>query len=559
HLSIPFSIHPLSVHSKMVIYSSPFGSIPVSSTPVHIDLLQKIDENIQKNPNKEALIDGTDPSKFLTYSELKRQTFAVAQFLQNRGFDHQTACTVIPNCKEFLPFFLGVSVQGGAISGASALFTDFELERQFKDSRCTTIFTDEGNLEKVKKAVKGIDHVKTIIVLCSSSSSPSGTVSWNEVISTPIDTKRKTVKINVKEDVVALPYSSGTTGSPKGVMLTHENFGTMIHMIYKWRRAMESQSGVITDWNVENMLLFLPFYHIYGFAMMCYGVMEKATTVILASFDPLVFLKCIQDYKISQMNLVPPILVFLAKHPICDKFDLSSLRRIASGAAPAGKDICDALLKRYPNIEYVEQGYGMTELTTGSHLPDMGSRAKFGSCGKLAPGLQMKIVDVTSGSILPNGKAGEICIKGPTVMKGYLGREEATKECIRDGWMHTGDIGYCDVDGDLFIIDRLKELIKVKGLQVPPAELEDILLSHPSIQDAAVIGIPDAKAGELPKAYIVKSNPSLTAEQVYNFVEEKVSSYKNLNGGIEFIDAIPKSAAGKILRRVLRDKHQSKI
>ncbi|GMS84526.1 hypothetical protein PENTCL1PPCAC_6701 [Pristionchus entomophagus] len=543
----------------MVIYSSTFGSIDTSTTPVHLDLLNKIDEVVQKNPHKKAFIDGADPSKFLTYSDLSNQSLAVAQFLHNRAFNHQTACTVIPNCKEFFPFFLGVAIQGGAISGASALFTDFELERQFKDSGCSTVLTDEGNLEKVRKAVKGAANVKTIIVLSSSPSSPSGTISWKEVISTPIDPKRQSVNINVKEDVVLLPYSSGTTGSPKGVMLTHENFGTMIKIFLKARRVCDEQTGSKIEWERENMLLFLPFYHIYGFAMICYCMMEKSTAVILSSFEPMVFLGCIQDYKISQLMLVPPILVFLAKHPICNQFNLSSIKRISSGAAPAGKDICDEVIKRYPNIQFVEQGYGMTELSTASHMPDLGSRAKFGSCGKLAPGLQMKIVDISTGAILPTGKSGEICVKGPTVMKGYLGREEATRECIVDGWMHTGDIGYCDADGDLFIIDRLKELIKVKGLQVPPAELEDILLSHPSIQDAAVIGIPDSKAGELPKAYIVKSDPKLTAEQVYNFIKEKVSSYKNLNGGVEFIDVIPKSAAGKILRRVLRDKHKSKL
>ncbi|KAF8362317.1 acs-14 [Pristionchus pacificus] len=545
----------------MVIHSSPFGSIDTSTTPVHVDLLAKIDQVIKKNPNKKAFVSGADPSNFLTYSDLKFQSYAVAQFLHNRGFNHQTACIVIPNGKEFFAFFLGVSLQGGAISGASALFTDFELERQFKDSRCSTVLTDEGNLEKVRKAVKGAPNVKTIIVIPSSSSlsSPSGTISWNEVISTPIDSKREPVKINVKDDVVLLPYSSGTTGSPKGVMLTHQNFGTMMKIFLKARHAVDHQTGTKMDWEKENMLLFLPFYHIYGFSVICYSILEMSTAVILSSFEPMVYLKCIQDYKISQLMLVPPILVFLAKHPICTKFDLSSIKRIASGAAPAGKDICDEVIKRYPNIEYIEQGYGMTELSTASHMPDLGSRAKFGSCGKLCPGLEMKIVHISNGEILPTGKAGEICVKGPTVMKGYLGRDEATRECIQDGWMHTGDIGYCDADGDLFIIDRLKELIKVKGLQVPPAELEDILLSHPSIQDAAVIGIPDSKAGELPKAYVVKSDPKLTAEQVYNFIKEKVSPYKYLNGGVEFIDVIPKSAAGKILRRMLRDKHQSKL
>ncbi|GMR44957.1 hypothetical protein PMAYCL1PPCAC_15152 [Pristionchus mayeri] len=543
----------------MTIYSSPYGGIETSTAPVHVGLLKKIDEVIKKSPNKKAFVDGADPSMFLTYSELKEQSLAVAQFLHNRGFHHQTACIVLPNCKEFFSFFLGVSIQGGAISGASALFTDFELERQFKDSRCTIVFTDEGHLEKVRKAVKGASNVKTLLVLSSSSFVPSGTVSWKEVVSTPIDRKRQPVRVNVKEDVVLLPYSSGTTGSPKGVMLTHENFGTMISIFIKSRRTVEQQGGTKKDWDQESMLLFLPFYHIYGFAVICYCMMEKSTAVVLSSFEPTVYLKCIQDYKISQLMLVPPILVFLAKHPICSKFDLSSIKSIASGAAPAGKDICDEVMKRYPHIEFIEQGYGMTELSTASHISDVASRKKFGTCGKLCPGLQMKIVDISSGAILPTGKAGEICVKGPTVMKGYLGREEATRECIKDGWMHTGDIGYCDAEGDLFIIDRLKELIKVKGLQVPPAELEDILLSHPSIQDAAVIGIPDSKAGELPKAYIVKSDPKLTAEIVYNYVKEKVSSYKNLNGGVEFIEVIPKSAAGKILRRVLRDKHQSKL
>ncbi|KJH40150.1 hypothetical protein DICVIV_13920 [Dictyocaulus viviparus] len=201
----------------------------------------------------------------------------------------------------------------------------------------------------------------------------------------------------------------------------------------------------------------------------------------------------------------------------------------------------------------------MTECTMGSHLPDLKNTVPFGSVGKVASNLRMKIVDPSSGKEVPTGMTGEICIKGPTVMLGYLGKPDATKATIINGWLHTGDIGYIDEYRNLFIVDRLKELIKVKGLQVAPAELEDLLISHPLILDAAVIGIPDKNSGELPKAFVVRSSEALTEEDVKNWVKEKVSSYKQLRGGVEFINEIPKSPAGKILRRVLRDRIASKL
>ena len=226
-------------------------------------------------------------------------------------------------------------------------------------------------------------------------------------------------------------------------------------------------------------------------------------------------------FQIRLIFLVPPILVVLAKHPAVAKYNLSSLEFLISGAAPAGKDICDEVARKYPNIKHIVQGYGMTEISMASHLPDL-KNPKVGCAGKVQALTEMKIIDVETKKELGYGEKGEILVRGPTVMLGYLNRPQATAETIDDdGWLHTGDIGYVEEDGSLFIVDRLKELIKVKGLQVPPAELEDLLLSHPEIRDAAVIGVPDSAAGEVPKAFVVRANDRLTEKQVQDFVKGK--------------------------------------
>ncbi|KAF8362666.1 hypothetical protein PRIPAC_89589 [Pristionchus pacificus] len=539
-----------------MVYESPFGKhFPPCSVPVHEIVLAKIDEMIKTEPDRPVFISASDPKYVLTYNQLREQVFSVAQFLHQRGFVKQIACAVTSNCLQYLPFFLGVSLQGGALSGASAIFTEYELRRQFEDSGCTVVFTDANNLEKTKTAANGLAAIKTIIVIGDAA---PGLFSWNEVVATKADPARALPTIDVDNDIVILPYSSGTTGTPKGVMLTHRNFGTMLNITTAVRAASQRSQGLDPSAPGDIQLHILPFYHVYGFMVMVFGVIVKATAVVLSKFEPDLFCRSIQDYKIPQITIVPPILVFLAKDPRCDKYDLTSVKVIGCGAAAVGKSLIDDVRKRYPSLETIKQGYGMTEVSTASHIADAGSLNKFGCSGKLAPGMQMKIID-SSGKELPQGEAGEICVRGPTVMAGYLGKEKETRETLRDGWLHTGDIGYTDAEGDLFIVDRLKELIKVNGLQVPPAELESILLTHPSIADVAVVGIPDEKAGELPKAYVVRRAKSLTEDQVADFVKDKVSSYKHLKGGVEFIDAIPKSEAGKILRRQLRDRQKSKM
>ncbi|CAJ0585663.1 unnamed protein product, partial [Mesorhabditis spiculigera] len=544
-----------------MIYSSQYPSVPLADEAVHHTILRGIREQAAKNPDKPAFIDAFDYAERISYGRLLVVVDTISAFLHNRGFRRETAAVVLPNCWQWPAFFLAAQKRAGVVSGASALFTDYELQRQFLDSKASLVLTGEESLDKVLKAAAHCPLIKTILVvekqkgnISGRKTLPSHVFTWEQAMETkgspPADES-----IHLDDDLTILPYSSGTTGSPKGVMISHRNFGTMIR-IYTGHNDLRISRVVDPNWDneKEHLNLFLPFYHIFGFAVVLSSLYLRSVGVIHSHFDPDVFCKAIQDFRIRGIALVPPILVFLGKHPIPAKYDLSSLEIIMSGAAPAGRDICEEVQRRFPSLKYIVQGYGMTELSLASHFPDLHQKQKFGATGRLIANNQMKIVDPVTKKICAVGERGELVIKGPTVMKGYLGRDEATRESIVDGWLHTGDIGYVDEDGDLFVVDRLKELIKVKGLQVPPAELEDLLLSHPKIRDAAVIGIPDARAGELPRAYVVRADDSLTEQMVADFVKEKVSAYKQLKGGVEFIDEVPKSAAGKILRRTLRDR-----
>ena len=343
--------------------------------------------------------------------------------------------------------------------------------------------------------------------------------------------------------MVVLPYSSGTTGFPKGVMLTHKNLVANVEQL-------GAQTPVGED---EICYAVLPFFHIYGMqVLMNYMLTRGATVVTVPRFDLPQMLELTQEHKITRLFLVPPIVLALAKHPLVDKYDLSSVRQLFSGAAPLGGDIAEAAAKRLGCA--VGQGYGMTELSPVSHSIRDGDY-KPSSVGTVVPSTQARVVDPESGQDCDRGKPGEIWVRGPQVMKGYLNNAEATAATIdQDGWLHTGDIGFVDDDGHTFIVDRLKELIKVKGFQVPPAELEALLITHPEVNDVAVIGVPDEEAGERVKAYIVRTpDTQVTEDTLKAFVAEHVATYKQL-GVVEFIDAIPKSASGKILRRELRDR-----
>ncbi len=339
---------------------------------------------------------------------------------------------------------------------------------------------------------------------------------------------------------MVLPYSSGTTGLPKGVMLTHYNLVSNI---------LQAACVLRID-DTDTMLGMLPFFHIYGMVVIMNLALHRGATVVtMPRFEMEPFLDILQKYGVTFAPIVPPVVLALAKHPLVDNYTLPKLRVLFSGAAPLRANIAAAASARLGCS--VVQGYGLTETSPVTHGTRVGSYGtKPASIGPPVPNTEVRVVNVETGSDCGPTEEGEIWVRGPQVMKGYLNQPEATAATIDgDGWLHTGDIGYADADGCFFIVDRLKELIKYKGMQIAPAELEAVLLGHPGIADAAVIPLPDDEAGQVPKAFVVPRG-DITPAEIMAYVAERVAPYKKLRH-VEMIDQIPKSPSGKILRRVL--------
>ncbi len=302
-----------------------------------------------------------------------------------------------------------------------------------------------------------------------------------------------------------------------------------------------------------------PLTHIYGLtALMNAPLRNGATVVVLPRFDLRQFLTAIEQHRITEVYTAPPIVLALAKHPMVDDFDLTSLRRVLCAAAPLDAELAAACARRL-GLPTVLQAYGMTELSPATHVVPPGAAAPPpGAVGTLLPSTELRIVSLETGRDLGPGQSGEIVIRGPQVMRGYLGRPAETDAMIDpDGWLHTGDVGRTDADGWLHVVDRVKELIKYKGYQVAPADLEALLLAHEAVADAAVIGVPDADGNEIPKAFVVRQpGAALTADEVIAYVAERVAPYKRVRR-VEFLDSVPRATTGKILRRELRARERS--
>ncbi len=504
------------------------GQIEYPSTDVTSFVL----ERAQELGSKPALIDGPT-GRTITYAELERGTRALAAGLAARGFE-QGDCLAIymPNLPEYAIAFHGVARAGGRATTANPLYTAHELQHQLEDSQAKILLTVPPFLDVAREAAEaaGVDEVFVV-------GEAEGASPFSDLLGDPDDAPDVEI---APSDLAVLPYSSGTTGLPKGVMLTHENLVANLNQI----------QGAFAISEEDVLVGVLPFFHIYGqTVIMNQGLRAGATIVTMPRFDLDQFLDLIQDHGVSLVYVVPPIALALAKHPAVESRDLSSIKTLMSGAAPLGADLAKQVAKRLECN--VIQGYGLTETSPVTHLirPDGENRA--GSIGQALPDTECRLVDPESGKDAEGDERGELWIRGPQVMAGYLNNDEATAATIdSDGWLHTGDIAVRDSDDFYFIVDRLKELIKYKGFQVPPAELEALLITHPDVADVAVIGVPDEDAGELPKAYIVPAGESLDHDAVMAFVAEKVSPQKRVRL-IEEIDEIPKSASGKILRREL--------
>ena len=519
-----------------MVVRSPYPDVVIPSTTLTAFVL----EHAPRFGYKPALIDGPS-GRTVTYRALATGVRRLSAGFAERGLRKgEVVALFAPNLPEWPVVFHGIAAAGGVITTINSLSTADDVEQQLRDSGARFLVAVAPFLDRALGAAEaaGVDEVFVI-----GDAAPGATA-----IGDLLTSEAEPPDIQIEpDDLVALPYSSGTTGLPKGVMLTH-----------RMLIANVLQTGVMQDVREdETLIAVLPFFHIYGMTViMNLGLRRGATIVTMPKFDLEPFLDLLERHRVTRAFLVPPIVLALAKHPAVEGRDLSALEVIMSGAAPLDAGLAEACAARI-NCR-VMQGYGMTETSPVTHITsDVPGKTKPGSIGELAPSTESRIVDIETGADLGSNVDGEICVRGPQVMRGYLDNPAATADTIdADGWLHTGDIGHMDETGYFYIVDRLKELIKYKGYQVPPAELEAILLGHPAVSDAAVIPIHDAEGGEVPKAFVVLRQP-IDGDSLIAYVAERVAPYKRVRQ-VEVVDTIPKSASGKILRRVLVEQERAK-
>lgn len=515
-----------------MIYRSPLPDVDIPD----VSITPHVFRHAEVLADRVAVVDGPTGRSY-TYEELHGAVNRVAGGLAAHGFgEGDVLALLLPNLPEYVIAFHAMATVGGTVTTINPTYTPREIRYQIEDARATAIVTISLFGESAREAARETD-VREIFLLDAGEEDRS----FFELLgSDPIDGP---APVDHRSHTVVMPYSSGTTGLPKGVELTHRNLVANL-----------CQFEPLTTVGMDDVIIaVLPFFHIYGMQVLMNGVLFLGGRVVtLPRFDLAEFLATIQEHRITRAAVVPPIVVALAKHPIVSQYDLSSLVQISSGAAPLSAEV-EELASHRTGAELV-QGFGLTETSPVTHTALPG-RARPGSIGVLVPNTEARVIDPITEEDLGPGSPGELWLRGPQVMKGYLNNPEATEATFaEEGWFKTGDIGLVDEDEHWYITDRLKELIKYKGFQVAPAELEALLLTSPDIADAAVIGVPDEEAGEIPKAYVVVAHGGEIDEaDVIEFISGQVASYKQVRI-VEFIDEIPKSLSGKILRRVLRER-----
>jgi 4-coumarate--CoA ligase len=506
----------------MTIFTSPYPDVPTTD----LSITERVFQGLENRVEEVVLTDGPS-GRTMTAGDFIEQVKSMAGGLTAAGFGAgHTVAIMAPNIPEYCVVFHAVAWGGGTITTLNPTYTANEVAHQLADAGAELLITIPDFMET---ATEGAGDIPVIAI---------GTPDYAALFGNPI---AEQVPVDLDSFTVVLPYSSGTTGLPKGVMLSHRN---LVINLDQTIVAAEFRPGEITA-------AFLPFFHIYGMTvLMNIHLAGGGALVTMPRFDLPMFLQISQDHKTQRMWVVPPVALALAKHPLVDNYDLSSLEMVFIAAAPSGPELSDVIAARL-NCTAL-QGFGMTELSPVSHVVPRNA-PKSGAAGVTTPNTFCRIVDIENGTDLTAGEEGEIWVKGPQIMQGYLNNAKATAETITsDGWLRTGDIGKIDTDGYLFITDRLKELIKYKGFQVAPAELEATLVAMEGITDAAVIGRPDEEAGELPIAFVVTGEPAPDEAAIKAHIDAQLAHYKQVHE-VHFVDEIPKSASGKILRRFLRD------
>ena len=532
-------------HAASSIIESPLPPVDVPATTVS----RHIRELARRRPADVALVDAAS-GRSITYGDLDLQIGRFAAGLAAIGFKPGDRLLMLaPNLPEWAVAGLGALAAGGVISGANPLNHVEDLAWQIRDVGARFVFTVAPLRSAAREAAAAAGGAR-LIVLGDPAGAADDEIAYPSLLAAA-GTRDDPPPV-VAEDpdaLAAVPYSSGTTGRQKGVMLTHRTILANVVQYLAQTKEPDDEGHTVC-------LAFLPMFHIFGFTVILLaGLVDGSKIVTLPRFEPEPFLKAIQDYRVTHLGVVPPILQFMARHPLVAGFDLSSLKAVGCGAAPLGSAL---ELQAQERLRCrVVQGFGMTE-SSGVVAATVPGRERHGASGQLLPGTQARVVDPGTLQDVARGESGEIWFRGPQAFKGYLNQPEATAATItRDGWVRTGDIGHVDDDGYLYLTDRLKELIKVKGYQVAPAELEALLFTHPDVADAAVIGRADERAGEVAVAYLVPRQ-RIDPEGIKAWVAQRVSEYKQL-ADVVVCDAIPKTPSGKILRRVLRAQDAQRI
>ncbi|POS86209.1 hypothetical protein EPUL_001951 [Erysiphe pulchra] len=519
----------------------------------------------RKFPDHKVILIDPDTSREYTYDQVRRTAQVFGRNIK-AIWDWKLGDVLAvysPNYIDIPSIIWGTLWAGGVLSPANPNYTHDELVFQLRDSGAKALITQKSCLGVAQKACQevGIDSSRIILIGDEKDSSTQFKHFHDFLGLQPTKNVTRTV-VNPKKDLAFLVYSSGTTGRPKGVMLSHSNIVSDVLMAHTVEEDKLHWNGGYKE-EGDKTVGFLPFFHIYG--LLCivhHSTYLGLSMVVIQKFDFEKFCAIIQNYRITYANIVPPVVLLLAKSPVVSRYDLSSLRMLNSGAAPLTRELVEAL---YARIKVpVKQGYGLSETSPVTHLqPWEKWHSTIGSVGSLLPNLTAKYVS-EDGKEMPVGQTGELWVKGPNIFLGYINNEEATRNAMtEDGYFKTGDVGYQDEFGNFYITDRSKELIKYKGFQVAPAELEGLLVTHPNVEDAAVIGIQDNNlATELPRAYVVLRRgvePNGEAEKIKDWLKGKVANHKQLRGGVKFVKEIPKTNSGKILRRVLKEQAKAEL
>ena len=511
-----------------MLWRSTYPGVPVGATT----LPAMVWATIERQPDRVALVEGVSGAS-VTYAEFGRRMERIAAWLARRGIGAgDTVAIWAPNTPPWAAFALATMRLGAAVTGVNPGWTAPEASRHITDAGAALVVTIPP-LAAAAGATVGLDRV---VVLGDGDGGGAATLADVLAGTDPAP------PIHPDEHAVAmLPYSSGTTGLPKGVRLTHTNLVTSVRQVETVARFGDT----------DIVLALAPFFHVLGgIVTLAVPLAVGATVVTVPRFDPALVLDVIEKHRVTVTAVPPPVAGFLAGHPAATGRDLSSLELVAVGGAPLPIAVQAALAARLPGC-VVGQGWGLTETTASVCVPDRRHPSPAGTVGRLLPNTELTVVDPRTGRAVDAGEPGELWVRGPQVMAGYLNQPAATAETVdADGWLHTGDLGHVDPDGNVTVTDRLKELIKVDGYQVAPAELEALLLTHPGIVDAAVVGRPDERHGELPVAYIVAAEP-LDLATVRVWVAERVAGYKRLADVTE-VPALPRTPSGKLLRRELK-------